>query len=238
MQGFLNQETAQQRRELRARLVSLQEKDLSGVYVEVMVSPSMRSLLAQALQVPGVSGLENNALMLEVRRDDRPEVFSAAVENALFAASVGRSVLVLRHCEAGFGRRRNVHLWLTWDDGPHATLMVMLAYVLLGHRDWRHARIHVFAALPSDQVGTSHAQFLGLIGDGRLPISPKNIHFLPFNSREDFHGVIEDRSSGADLVIRAARVGALQKAGAEVLQRHPKLPAVLFVTSSDGVTLS
>jgi len=203
-----------------------------------MVSPSMRSLLAQALQVPGVSGLENNAVMLELSRGDSPEVFSSVVENALFAATVGKSVLVFRHSEAGFGKRRNVHVWLTWDDESHATLMVMLAYVLLGHRDWRHANIHVFAALPSERVDTSHAQFLDMIGDGRLPISPKNIHFMPFNSREDFHGVVEDRSSGADLVIRAARVEALREGGAAALQRHPSLPAVLFVTSSDGVSLS
>jgi hypothetical protein len=116
--------------------------------------------------------------------------------------------------------------------------MVMLAYVLLGHHDWRHAKIHVFAALPSDRVDGSHAEFLEMIGDGRLPISPKNIHFLPVNSREDFHWMVEDRSSGADLVIRAARLEALQEEGTAVLQRHPRLPAVLFVTSADGVSLT
>ena len=192
--------------ELRTRLIELQDQDLAGVYVEVMVSPSMRSVLAQALQVPGVSGLENNAVLFELCREDRDEVVDTVLENARFAAIVGRSVLVLRHSEAGFGKRRTVHLWLTWDDEPHAALMVMLAYVLLGHRDWRHAKIHVFAALPSDRIDEAHARFLGMIAGGRLPISPKNIHFLPFDSEEEFHGAVEARSSEADLVLRALSV--------------------------------
>jgi hypothetical protein len=238
VKGFLNSETAQQRRQLRMRLVEYQEKDLAGVYVEVMVSPSMRSVLAQALQVPGVSGLENNAVLFELCREDRAEVVDTVVENALFAATVGRSVLVLRHSEAGFGKRRTVHLWLTWDDEPHAALMVMLAYVLLGHYDWRRAKIHVFAALPSDSLDPVHARFLGMIADGRLPISPKNIHFLPFDSEQEFHGVVEERSSEADLVLRALSVEALQQTGAKALRRHPSLPAVLFVASAENVSIA
>jgi amino acid transporter len=238
VEGFLNSETARQRRRLRARLVELQENDLAGVYVEVMVSPSMRSVLAQALQVPGVSGLENNAVLFELCGDDRAEIVDTVVENALFAATVGKSVLVLRHSDAGFGKRRTVHLWLTWDDGPHAALMVMLAYVLLGHHDWRRARIHVFAALPSDSIDAVHGRFLGMIANGRLPISPKNIHFLPFDSEQEFHGVIEERSSEADLVLCALSTEALQQAGAEALRRHPSLPAVLFVASSEDVSMS
>jgi hypothetical protein len=36
-----------------------------GVYVDTIVSPSLRSALAQSLQVPGVSGMENNSVLFE-----------------------------------------------------------------------------------------------------------------------------------------------------------------------------
>jgi len=237
VRGMLTRETARQRRELRRRLVDLQQSELAGVYVEVMVSPSMRSALAQALQVPGMSGLENNTVLFGMHREDSDEVAAEVVEHARFAALVDKNLLVLRYGEAGFGKRRVVHLWLTWDDEQHAALMVMLGYILLGHQDWRRAKIYVFAALPGDRVNEAHEKFVTMLTQGRLPISPKNITFLSVNSAEAFSGLVETHSSDADLVIRAISHETLAESGVEALRRHPNLPAVLFVSSSETVAI-
>ncbi len=238
VEGFLKPETARQRRELRRRLVELQERDLQGVYVEVMVSPSMRSALAQTLQVPGVSGMENNTVLFGFRHDDDDAVVEEIVEQGLFSANVGKNVLVLRHGDAGFGRRRTLHLWLTWDDDAHAALMVMLGYILLGHQDWRGATIHVFAAVPSDRIEETDQRFSAMIADGRLPISPKNVRFLPVNSAEDFAGVVETNSANADLVVRSLRRATLESLGPDALRRHDGVKAVLFVHSAEKVIIS
>ncbi|MBW2455475.1 MAG: amino acid permease [Deltaproteobacteria bacterium] len=238
VEGFLEPDTARQRRELRHRLVELQERDLAGVYVEVMVSPSMRSALAQTLQVPGVSGMENNTVLFALRHDDADAEVEEVVEHGLFSANVDKNVLVLRHGDTGFGRRRTVHLWLTWDDERHAALMVMLGYILLGHQDWRGATIHVFAAVPSDRIEETHQRFSTMLADGRLPISPKNVRFLPVNSAEEFSGLVETHSANADLVVRSLRRQTLETSGVEALRRHQGVKAVLFVHSAEEVTIS
>ena len=159
------------------------------------------------------------------------------VEHALFAARVNKNVLVLRYGDVGLGKRRVVHLWLTWDDEPHAALMVMLGYVLLGHHDWRRAKIYVFAALPADRIEEAHQKFVGMLAAGRLPISPKNISFLPADSAEAFAGLVETHSSGADLVVRAISQRTLEETGVQALRRHDSLRAVLFVSASETVSI-
>jgi len=235
--GFLNSETSSQRRRLRDRLVEQQQQDLRDVFVEVMVSPSMRSALAQTLQAPGVSGIENNTALFDFP-DDAPEDRAAAiVDDILFAAEIGKNVLVLRHGHKPFGKRRTVHLWLTWDDEPHAALMLMLSYILLGHREWRRGKIHVFAALPSDRVQSERQRFLQLMAEGRLPVSEKNIEFIPVDSSEAFQSILEEKSATADLVVKAMSPESLAAERAAWLRRGSRLQTVLFVSSAERITI-
>ena len=238
VQGFLNSETSAQRRRLRDRLVEQQQQDLKDVFVEVMVSPSTRSALAQTLQAPGVSGIENNTALFELADDTSAECAETIVHDVLFATEVGKNVLVLRHGEKPFGRRRTVHLWLTWDDEAHAALMLMLSYILLGHHDWRRGKIHVFAALPSDQVESERQRFLQLMAEGRLPVSEKNIEFIPVNSSDAFSSVLEEKSASADLVVKAMSAASLATEGAAWLRRNERLRTVLFVSGAEKITIS
>jgi amino acid transporter len=237
VKGFLTAETAAQRKRLRERLVEQQQRDLKDVFVEVMVSPSMRSALAQTLQAPGVSGIENNTALFDLPVDMSAEHAEALVDDALFAAQVGKNVLVLRHGEKPFGRKRTVHLWLTWDDDPHAALMLMTGYILLGHREWRRGKIYVFAALPSGRVESERQRFLQLMADGRLPVSEKNIEFIPVDSSDAFQTILEEKSADADLVVKAMSAESLAENRAALLRRHHQLQTVLFVSSAERITI-
>ena len=44
---------------------SAMEERKGAIYVDTMISPSMASALAQSLQMPGVSGMENNTILFE-----------------------------------------------------------------------------------------------------------------------------------------------------------------------------
>ena len=50
-------------------------------------------------------------------------------------------LLVLRHSTVFFGNRDRIHIWLTWHDYKNASLMILLAYILVGHPDWKHAEM-------------------------------------------------------------------------------------------------
>ncbi|HLU67706.1 MAG TPA: hypothetical protein VKZ63_15590, partial [Kofleriaceae bacterium] len=143
--GLLDRQTYEQSRELEGRLLEM-VRDVPGVFVDTIVSPSYRTALAQTLQVPGVSGMENNTVLLSFSRFDQEEVVSEVVDSALFASVASKNILILRDGPRHFGDRRKIHIWLNWNDGENAALMTILAYILVGHKEWRHAQISVFAA--------------------------------------------------------------------------------------------
>ncbi len=237
IKGPLNTGSFIESQRIKRRLVQLARMQKSTVYMDTIVSPSMTSALAQSLQVPGVSGLSNNAVMFEFSQHDPPEVIADVVKNCQFAASTQMTLLVLRHGDYHFGERQNIHIWLTWNDQANANLMILLSYILLGHPDWQHAEIQVFAALPREQVRESQEEFKRLMAEGRLPISEKNLRFYPTNDEAAFRRLVARRSQDADLTVVGFDMEGLRERDTEVFTNHPTLKDVLFVHTPQQITI-
>jgi hypothetical protein len=237
IEGYLNEESWSQSLTTRRELVNLVLREFPGVYAETMVSPSERSALAQALQVPGVSGLENNTVLFSCGTADALDCYEREVESALFAAVTKKNLLFLRHSDPDFGDRKNVHVWLTWHDRRNANLMLLLAYMVVGHAQWRDAEIRVFAAFPSDQVADQRREFDELLEEGRIPIGQANIQFLPINDGATFKATVERSSRRADLVLMGTTLERLREKGVEILGRYPALPNTLFVVAAEDVPI-
>jgi amino acid transporter len=235
IQGMLNRETFLESRKIQDRLIEGIEETDSAIYVDTMISPSMASALAQSLQVPGVSGMENNTILFEFSVHDGPEVLEEVIEGCLMASAPGMNRLVLRHSDLFFGNRKSIHLWLTWHDYRNANLMILLAYILLGHPDWAGAEISIKAAFPHGEVEQQTGRLNQMIVEGRLPIAAKNLQIIPTDDRVDFNGLVERASHGADLVILGFTEDRLREKGAELLHRHPGLQDVLFVSAEETI---
>lgn len=207
----------------------------SNLYIDTMVSPSMFSALAQTLQVPGVSGVENNTILFDFSIHDEPEVLKQILDGCNLASATGINRLVLRHGDNFFGSRRAIHIWLTWHDYKNASLMILLAYILLAHSDWEDAEISIFAAYPDSETDDRTAQLLTMVEEGRIPISPKNLEIIPTTDRSDFQQLVGERSANADLVIMGFTDARMNKLGEEIFQRHPKLRDVLFVNAQEDI---
>jgi hypothetical protein len=237
MQGHLDVETYRESRKYLSRLIDMTQAAKSAIYVDTMISPSMRSALAQALQLPGVSGMENNTILLEFSVHDHPEVPQEAVDGCLMASATRMNSLVLRHGEQFFGQRRNLHIWLTWHDYQNANLMILLSYILLGHPDWHDAEIRIFAAFPQEEVLKQRERLFEMITSGRLPISEKNLRIIPTDDRVDFDRLVQSRSASADLVIFGFTEARLRKKGPELFMRHRDLTDVLFVSAEQRILI-
>lgn len=238
IKGQLNASSFPESLKVKQRLVMMARKQKSTVYMDTIVSPSMTSALAQSLQVPGVSGLSNNAVMFEFSRNDPPEVCAGVVNNSLFAASTQMALLVLRHGDFHFGERQNIHIWLTWNDRENANLMILLSYILLGHPDWKDAEIRVFAALPEDQLEERKAIVKDLMAEGRLPVSEKNIRFLAINDVNAFRRLVARLSADADLVVVGFDLEGLEERRDAVFTNHPTLKDVLFVHAPHEIVMT
>ena len=237
IQGHLDAATYRESRKYLDQLITMMQARKSAIYVDTMISPSMRSAVAQALQLPGVSGLENNTFLFEFTRRDDPAVLEEARDAALMASAVRINSLVLRHGEHFFGQRGAIHLWLTWHDYGNANLMILLAYILLGHPDWEDAEIRIFAAYPQEEVEQRRARLHEMITSGRLPISTKNLRVIPTDAKVDFDHLVQSRSADADLVIFGLTEKRLREKGAELFLRHPKLNDVLFVCAEQRILI-
>jgi len=235
IKGMLNRDTFLESQGIQDRLIEGIEETDSAIYVDTIISPSMASALAQSLQVPGVSGMENNTIVFEFSVHDAPEVLDEVISGCLLASAPRMNRLVLRHSDHFFGNRKNIHLWLTWNDYRNANLMILLSYILLGHPDWSGAEIHIFAAFPHQETEDQTDRLNTMISEGRLPISSKNLQIIPTDDRVDFAALVEKRSYAADLVILGFTEVKLREKGRDLFLRHPVLQDVLFVSAEETI---
>jgi hypothetical protein len=237
VEGDLDEETIRTSKAVRNELVDLCERDYPGLYAGAVISPSRRGALAQTLQLPGAGGMENNTVLFDFDTSDPPEMIDRVVRSALLASAAKKNLLFLRYGERRFGRRANIHVWLTWHDTQNATLMLLLAYILAGHEDWSQAEISVFAAFPQRELGEERERFVGLLEAGRIPISPANVRFHTVEVGEAFRELVEQTSATADLVVMGITLERLREKGPDLLTRHPALAEVLFVLASERVLI-
>ncbi len=233
--GLLEPGTYRESREVQERLVRSMEERKGAIFVDTMISPSMASALAQSLQMPGVSGMENNTILFEVGGHDPPEVLDEVIDGLLLAGVPRMNRLVLRHGDNFFGARKSIHVWLTWHDARNANLMVLLAYILLGHRDWHGAEISIFAAYPRMEVKQRSEELRDMIEDGRLLITEKNVMVIPTDEATDYQRLVEARSASADLVLMGFTDRRLRAKGRALFERVPTLRDVLFVSAEETI---
>ncbi len=237
IRGRLDHATFRKGQRLVPRLVELTEARHSALVVDTIVSPSLRTALAQAFQMPSVTGKEHNATLFELVAGDGKEQVEELVDGCSLAWDASISPLVLRHGDRFFGNRRDIHLWLTWHDYGNAPLMILLAYVLLGHPDWSAGEIRIFAAFPKADVAEQRRRLTDLIETGRLPISLKNLRIIPTDEDVDFDRLVSSLSAGADLVLLGFIRERLQSKGSALLLRHPDLSDVLFVSAAETIVI-
>lgn len=237
IRGRLDAETHQQAQHLKERLIAMTRRNTPSLYVSTMVSPSLRSAMAQILQMPGVSGLENNTVLLDIGPHTDEATTDELINDAQMAAATERNVLMLRTDGTPFREGRTLDVWLTWHDEKNAKLMLVLAYIIAGHEDWRGCRLRVFAAMPDRDVNEERERFEALCRDGRLPIPQQNIRFLAANDTEQYDALVRQRSADADLVLMGLTASSLEEHREQRLRRHPELCHVLMVLARQELEL-
>jgi amino acid transporter len=224
--------------QVQARLVDSMKARKGAIYMDTMISPSMASALAQSLQMPGVSGMDNNTILFEFGLHDAPAVLDEVAAGLVLAGVPHMNRLVLRHGDNFFGARKSIHVWLTWHDARNANLMILLAYILLGHADWKGAEISIYAAYPRGEVMERARDLHQMITEGRLLISDKNVVVIPTDDDVDFQELVVARSGTADLVLMGFTSDRIEAKGTELLRRFPGLRDVLWVSAEEAIFLA
>jgi len=232
IKGYVSKATRQEANEALNRLIEMAQSSRGNVYLDTIISPSYTSSIAQAVQLPGISGKENNMVLFEYMRDE-PSDLLPIIDNMPLVKVMDFDICVLGGHNRGFGFRKEIHVWITSGDYANANLMILLAYILLGHPDWDQGVIKIFAISPEDKLEEKRENLLTLTKSGRLPISANNIEIISAQPNQDKKEIINERSRYADLTIIGFLIEALKHDKEGVFEGYDKLGNILFVNSSN-----
>jgi amino acid transporter len=217
---------------VQSRLLQRTKISRSNVYVDTLISPSYTSAVAQVLQLPGVSGQNNNMMLFEFSRHYF-EQLKDVVDNIGLIQAGNFDLCILESSEKGFGYKKDIHVWLTADDFTNGNLMILLAYIISGHPEWKGSEIKIFAVYPYEQMKEQKEKLLRLINTGRLAISPTNVEMISRKEDRSIRSIINATSADADLIVMGFRQEALKKKEyEETFQGFDSCGNVLFVCSN------
>ncbi len=236
IEGYLSRTTEGEAQEALQRLVRRADVSESNVYVDTMISPSYTTGVAQLVQLPGISGKENNMVLFEYAKADDEELASI-IDNYQLVTSTGFDVCILASSDRGFGYCRRLHVWISSGDYENANLMILLAYILLGHPDWQGAVVQIFNILPEKDIEKEKEALYHLVSTGRLSISAKNVEFISSKEGVDRRTIINERSRDADLSIVGFLGEALRHQKTGLFTGYDGIGNVLFVNTKKEIEI-
>jgi len=238
IKGVLDKKANTESKEILDKLIAQAAVSKSSVFVDTIVSPSFKTAVAQVIQIPGISGMENNGILFEFQEDNPTEI-SDIIEGCNFASFVDFNLCVLRSSERHFGYKRNIHVWLTPGDLRNANLMILMAYILLGHPEWEGGEIDLYVAFEKKELNKEVIRLNRLIDKGRIPISHQKVKRIPWNKRsKSFELLVSENSNDADLVIMGFSVSKLQEDKGSYFKRFESINDVLFVRAGQQIAIS
>ncbi|NND35421.1 MAG: amino acid permease [Saprospiraceae bacterium] len=231
LKGYLSKETNALAHQYKERLIQMAEDKGSNIFIDTLVSPSYTSTIAQVVQLPGIAGTKNNLFIFEFSADDGKNLHDI-VDNLKLIKSVDFDVIILRTSIRGFGLFKHIHVWISTQDYDNANLMILLAYILIGHRDWRNAEIEIYTIIPEDKMQEERERLSKLVEAGQLPISSKNITVIPQQLDVMIETIIQEKSKDADLCIIGFREETVKHDGTELFQRINDIGNIMYVNAA------
>jgi amino acid transporter len=237
IKGDLTVDSTRNAKDVLNRLIAQTQASHAGVYVDTVISPDFKTAVSQIVQIPGIAGMENNSILFEFNRD-HPEDLEDIIESCRSAAFVGYNVCILRLSDRHFGYKRNIHIWLTAGDFRNANLMIILAYIIAGHGEWKGCNVRLFAALHPSEVGREVRRLNQLIAEGRIPISLKNVQRVPHNPDVTFDDLVSAHSEMADLVITGLSLKKMVRDKGRFLSGFKGIHDILFVRAGQAILIT
>jgi amino acid transporter len=231
IQGYLSKDVIESTRKEFEEILTMSSTTKSNVYIDTMISPSYTSAIAQAVQMPSISGKEFNMILFEYHREDQ-EAIDRIVDNIALVKAANFDVCILGTTERDFGFRKRIDIWITRGDFENSNLMILMGYIIMGHPEWRKAIINIFAIFPEERVENEKENLVELTSEGRLPISAKNIEVIEKKPEVSNKDIINQKSKNSDLTIIGMRSEAIKQKGTEIFEGYNTIGNILFFNAS------
>lgn len=236
-QAPLTHETNEDSKEIIEKMIEMSQASNSGIYVDTIISPSFKTAIAQIVQIPGIAGMDNNSLLFEFKQES-PDELEDIIDGCTFASVTGFNICILRSSDRHFGYHRKIHIWLRPGDLRNANLMIILAYIIIGHRDWRKSEVTLYATFTPEDMASKKRELYRLVTQGQILISHKNVQTIKLESGEDFEEYVSENSEDADLVITGFSLSKMQQDNGEFLKGFRNIKDILFVRAGQQILIT
>ncbi|MBN1184181.1 MAG: amino acid permease [Bacteroidales bacterium] len=223
-------------KETLEKLLDHYETKHGHVYLDTLISPSYTSAIAQTIQLPSITGMENNMIIFEYDKSD-PVNLPLIVKNYPLAEAGDFDICILGSSEKHIDFRRGIHIWLHSLTDKNTNLMILLSYIIMSHPDWKKSKIKIYSLTTDTNLSEQRSELQNLINTGRLPISKRNIEIIHLEGNTPYKDLITERSAHAALTVIGFSSEELQKIGSRLFEGYERMGNVLFVNSNNSKTL-
>ncbi|WP_430813338.1 amino acid permease [Carboxylicivirga sp. RSCT41] len=231
LKGYYSSATTMEAKQIVDQLISEHHDEESSLYVDCMISPSYTTAIAQAIQSPSISGMENNMVIFEYRRSET-EAINSILDNISLTRAGNYDVCVFSDASRNTNFKNGIHIWIRPIDILNANLMILLGFIILSHPDWRKGYVKIFSICEPDEIALTRKQLSELVQSGRLPITLSNIEIIARDDQTANQKLINERSSNAGLTIIGFREEQIKHSGADVFNGFENMGDILFVNAN------
>lgn len=230
IEGYYSKSTYRQSQEILNQLIDISNNIESNVYIDTIISPSYTSAIAQIIQLPSISGLDNNMIIFEFEKN-KQNGLNRIIENYALVRAGEFDVCILGSCEKIINPKQEIHIWIKSIDFENSNLMILLSYIILGHPFWKKSQLKIFDICTEDEIKEARTRLHEIVNSGRLPISMKNIELIKKSPDLNSKNIINSKSKDAALTVIGFRSEQLKHNGNEVFSGYDEVNDIIFVNA-------
>lgn len=231
IEGYYSKQTHQEAKETLRLLVDSMKERESTLYIDTMISPSYTSAIAQVIQTPSISGMENNMVVFEYDKT-HPEELNRILDNINLAKAGDFDVCIFAGSTYPLRNLNGIHVWIRDTDGKNTNLMILLGYIIMAHPDWRKSEIRIFVISSSGHSEKIREVLKERIVTGRLPITLANIEIVSLEENQTLSHAVEVHSHRAGLTIIGFREEIIKHDPIGFFKEFDPIGDILFVNAS------
>lgn len=230
IEGYYSKEKHRESQEILDRLIVKANKTVGNMIVDTVISPSYTSAIAQLIQIPGISGMENNMVIFEYDKH-QPEKLTKIIENLRMVEAGDFDICILGSSMRNIKYDNGIHIWIRDINRDNERLMILLSYVIMGHPYWKNTRMSLFILSEKSKMEETAQSINQFVLEGRLPVSRHNITVVEQEPDVNFRTIIGRYSSEAALTIVGFYNEQLKHEGEKHFQGFDAVGDILFVNA-------
>jgi hypothetical protein len=230
IEGYYSKQTHLESKQILSQLIAQRERG-NSLYIDTMISPSYTSAIAQIIQSPSISGMENNMAIFEFDKNN-PEELERILDNINLVKSGDFDICILGSSNFPVRFRKGIHVWINSVDEKNTNLMILLGYIILSHPDWSKSYIKILNISPAGKEEETKKILEERIAAGRLPITLTNIEIVTFVENQSIGEIVTKHSKYAGLTIIGFKEEIIEHKPIAFFDNFREIGDTLFVNAS------